>query len=124
MPCEAFADGLSVRIDERNAFEPDALVNCGAPSDDESLEANSPVVVVEVVSPSSVGRDSNAKLDGYFPVPSIMHYLVVTADSRRVLHFARDGEGTPRVSIVPADRALRLDPSGIELDVGAFFTRD
>ena len=28
--CEAFADGLSVRIDERNAFEPDALINWGS----------------------------------------------------------------------------------------------
>ena len=119
--CEAFADGLPVRIDDRNAFEPDALINCGDPPDDESLEANSPVVVVEVVSPSSVGRDSNAKLDGYFRVPSIMHYLVVTADSRRVVHFARDGDGAPKVSIVPADAVLALDPPGVELNVAAFF---
>lgn len=121
VPCEAFADGVTVRIDERNACEPDALVNRGEPPDDDALEAPSPVVVVEVVSPSSVERDSVSKLDGYFRVPSIRHYLVVTTDSRRVVHFERDVDGAPRAAIVPADASLRLDPPGLELDVAAFF---
>src|SRR6516225_1196112 len=29
LPCEAFADGLTVQIDARTAFEPDASVVCG-----------------------------------------------------------------------------------------------
>ena len=121
VPCEAFADGITVRIDERDACEPDALVNCGDPPDDDALEAPSPVIVVEVVSPSSVERDSVTKLDGYFRVASIHHYLVVTADGRRVVHFARDATGAPRASIVPSDGRLALDPPGIEIDVAAFF---
>ena len=70
-PCEAFGDGMTVRIDERRGYEPDALVHCGEPIDDDSLEAPSPVVVVEVVSPTSGARDTNAKLLGYFRVPGL-----------------------------------------------------
>ena len=29
LPCEVFADGVSVKIDARTAFEPDATVVCG-----------------------------------------------------------------------------------------------
>ena len=29
LPCEAFPEGLTVRIDRANAYEPDALVQCG-----------------------------------------------------------------------------------------------
>ena len=122
--CEAFADGITVRIDEHDACEPDALVNCGKAPDDDALEAPSPVVVVEVVSPSSVERDSVGKLDAYFRVPSIRHYLVVTTDGRRVVHFERDPSGAPRATIVPSDAALVLDPPGIEVRVASFFTDD
>lgn len=121
VPCEAFTDGITVRIDEHDACEPDALVNCGDPPDDDALEAPAPVIVVEVVSPSSVGLDSVGKLDGYFRVPSVRHYLVVTADTRRIVHFERDADGAPRAAIVPADASLALDPPGIALDVAAFF---
>ena len=31
LDCEAFTDGMTVPIDEHTAYEPDALVHCGAP---------------------------------------------------------------------------------------------
>src|ERR1700730_9572273 len=34
LPCEAFPDGMVVRVDDRTLYEPDALVRCGAPVDD------------------------------------------------------------------------------------------
>ena len=121
VPCEAFTDGITVRVDEHEASVPDALVNCGDPPDDDDLVAPNPVIVVEVVSPSSAGRDSVGKLDGYFRVPSVAHYLVVATDGRRVVHFERDASGAPRAAIVPPDATLALEPPGLELDVAAFF---
>ena len=76
LPCEAFGDGLTVRIDEHHGYEPDALVHCGDPIDDDALAAPCPVIVVEVVPPTSGARDTNAKLLGYFRVPGLRHYLV------------------------------------------------
>lgn len=118
--CEAFPDGMTVRIDERNAVEPDALVHCGEPVDDDAVEVSGPVIVVEVVSPSSVGRDSNAKLDAYFRVPSIRHYLIVNARSRRVVHYRRAEDGEIAVSIASGE-TLGLDPPGIEVRLDALF---
>jgi Uma2 family endonuclease len=46
--CEAFVDGLAVKIDEETSYEPDALVNCGEPVARDSMIAPNPVVVVEV----------------------------------------------------------------------------
>lgn len=116
LPCEAFTDGMTVRIDEHNGFEPDALVHCGEPIDDDESEVPSPVIVVEVVSPSSIGRDSNAKLDGYFRVVSVQHYLIVDTRSGRVVHYQRGDDGAPAVSLVSGD-TLTLDPPGIELSL-------
>src|SRR5690242_2673823 len=74
--CEAFADGMTVEIDETNDYEPDALVNCGPRIDSDSTVAPNPVIVVEVLSPGNKSTDTGVKLDGYLSVPSVVHYLI------------------------------------------------
>ncbi len=53
LPCHMMPDGMTVRIDARTAFEPDALVYCGPKVTPTSLEIANPVIVVEVVSPAT-----------------------------------------------------------------------
>src|SRR5262249_47020503 len=55
--CEAFTDGMTVPIDEHTAYEPDALVHCGAPIPAQQLTVPAPVVVVEVLSPTTRHSD-------------------------------------------------------------------
>ena len=66
LPCRVFPDGMTVRITARNAFEPDALVVCPPPTDLNTMEIPNPVIVVEVLSPSTAADDHGLKLDGYF----------------------------------------------------------
>src|SRR5215831_13565322 len=82
VPCRMFPDGVTVRITSRNAYEPDALVVCPSPPDLKTMEIPNPVIVVEVLSPSSAADDHGIKLDGYFSLPSVAHYLILDADRR------------------------------------------
>jgi Uma2 family endonuclease len=112
LPCEALTDGPAVRIDEHTAYEPDALVYCGdAPAPDSMLISN-PVIVVEVLSPTTRHSDTSAKLIGYFKLPSVAHYLIIDPDARTVTHHARNS--TPNLLI---GGPLRLDPPGLNLTV-------
>jgi Uma2 family endonuclease len=119
-PHEIFIDGMTVPIDANTAFEPDVLVHFGAPIAAKQLTVPDPLIVVEVLSPSSVRSDSKIKLIGYFKVPSVQHYLVIDPDKRVVTHHLRapDGGITAHSS---TDGALRLDPPGIELKVADLF---
>ena len=117
---EAFVDGLSVAIDSETAYEPDALVNCGEKISTGSMLAPAPVVVVEVASPSSSKRDTGLKVEGYFSVATIAHYLVVDLAKRIVLHYRRESEARIGVTIL-RDGALSLDPPGITVELAAFF---
>jgi Uma2 family endonuclease len=114
VPCEAYPDGMSVRVDADTVYEPDALVRCGTPLDDDAIEMADPLIVVEVVSPSSGRRDSGSKLEGYFRLPSVRHYLIVTIRNRAVIHHQRDEAGGITTRII-RDGPIRLDPPGIEL---------
>jgi len=120
LPCEAFMDGLIVRIDRDNAYEPDASVQCGTHLPDHLLEAPSPIIVVEVVSPSSKTFDRRTKRKGYFSLASLRHYLILDPDERLVEHHFRTTQGALD-SQTMATGSLRLDPPGLEIDVASFF---
>src|SRR3984885_5689229 len=79
------------------AFPPDAI------------EIDNPVVVVEVLSPSTAAIDHGRKLSGYFSVPSVQHYLILDPDRRVVIHHKR-GVGDAIETRVLTDGVARLDP--------------
>ena len=119
-PCEAFVEGLAVTVDDETAYEPDALVNCGATIAPDSLVAPSPVVVVEVTSPSSRNLDKSIKLAGYFRIASLSHYLVVDLAAQLVYHYRRNREGPITVTIV-RDGVMELDPPGLKVAMTEIF---
>src|SRR6266581_1141714 len=59
LPCHMLPDGMTVRIDETTAHEPDALVYCGSKLPPSTIEVPSPIIVVEVLSPSSRSIDAS-----------------------------------------------------------------
>jgi Uma2 family endonuclease len=116
LPCHMLPDGMTVRIEEDTAHEPDALVYCGEEVPASAVEVPNPVIVVEVLSPSTRRIDAAAKLAGYFRLPSVMHYLILDPDNAPlVIHHARDGDAI--ITRILRDGALRLDPPGIEMTV-------
>jgi Uma2 family endonuclease len=110
--CHALGDGMTVRVDDHTAYEPDALVYCGDRLARGSMIVSDPMIVVEVLSPATAHTDTSAKLIGYFKLQSVMHYLVLDPETRSVTHHGRD-----RLPEVLTTGRLRLDPPGLDLDV-------
>ena len=113
--CEAMPDGMTVPVDATTAYEPDALVYCGESIPERAVVAPDPVIVVEVLSPSTGRYDRHDKLSGYFAVASICHYLIVNIDRRMVIHHARSGDVIQTRLL--GSGILRLDPPGLDLAV-------
>ena len=117
--CGVYADGLAVRIANRRAFVPDVLVTC-PPSPDKILETSTPLIVVEVLSPSTAGFDHGAKLEGYFGLPSLVHYLLIDPDRRVLILHSRGREGIIETRIL-REGEVRLDPPGLAFNVAELF---
>jgi Uma2 family endonuclease len=120
LPCEAVTDSVAVRITARTAYQPDALVYCGERLPPEAREVPAPVIVVEVLSPSTEWRDAHRKLIGYFSRPSVAHYLTIDPRDRSVAHHKRAEGGLIETRIL-YDGLLKLDPPGLELTVADLF---
>jgi Uma2 family endonuclease len=120
LSCEAMADGMTVEVGDDTDYEPDALVNCGAPIGDEDIAAPNPIIVVEVLSPPTRSLDTGAKLADYFLVPSIQHYLIVRTNRRSVVHHQRRDDGGIETRLLTAG-CIALDPPGISFALEEFY---
>lgn len=112
-----FTDGMQVRTrGGQRGRQPDASVSAAPVTDRKAQVVPDPFIVVEVVSPSSERDDTGDKLDEYFELPSLQHYLIVRPDKRLIVHHAR-GEGGALKTTFVTGPTLRLDPPGLVLDL-------
>ena len=113
-------DGATVRIGPRTAYEPDAMVYAGPELPDSANEITNPIIVVEVLSPSSGTRDGTQKLANYFKVATIQNYLIVDPENRLVVHH-RCGTKSAFKTEVIREGTLTLDPPGLTLQIADLF---
>jgi Uma2 family endonuclease len=96
---------------------PDVFVRCG-PLADEAIECRDPLVVFEVLSPSTRSEDLVRKRWGYQAIPSLAHLVYVDAARVRIEIATRAPDGRWwSVFLDRLDDLLGLEALGIELAV-------
>jgi Uma2 family endonuclease len=121
LPCETLPDGMTVKIDDHTAYEPDAQVHCGERLADDTVIVPAPVIVVEVLSPRTATRDTGAKLADYFRLMSLRPYLIVRTDQLTVIHHRRGDGDAIETRVVPTG-SVQLDPPGIVLELDRIYS--
>lgn len=115
LPCEVYTDGVTVEVGDSD-YEPDAVLRCGARLSDDAITMPDPLIIVEVLSPSTSGIDRAFKLKEYFRLPELRHYLIVWADKQQIDHHRRGDDSGIETQIV-TDGEIRLDPPGVTITV-------
>ncbi len=120
LPYYLLLDCVAVRLDARTSFQPDLVIHCGDWLPDTEIEVTNPVVVVEVLSPSTRAVDMRLKVRRYFELPSIQHYLILDPDDRSIIHHAR-GTGDVLLTRIVSEGELQLDPPGFRIEAASLF---
>jgi Uma2 family endonuclease len=119
-PCRVLSE-FGVRLAERadSFYQFDLAVTC-APADASRRYVADPVLIVEVLSPSTQLHDRGRKLDDYRQLPSVKEILLVASEQRRVQHWRRDG---PRwiVEDLIGDADLRLTAVADPIPLAAIY---
>jgi Uma2 family endonuclease len=95
-PCIVVASDLRLRIAATTSYRyPDVMVICGNPDFFENRRdtVTNPVVVAEVLSPSTALIDRTEKLREYRQLASVQDYLLIEADEARIECFTRNSGG-------------------------------
>ena len=93
--CRAFPSDVAVHLSQNRDdryYYPDASVTCG-PLDRSARALENPVVIFEVLSPSTARIDQSEKKDAYLSCPSIQHYIIVDPERVNVIIYTREAGG-------------------------------
>src|SRR6185312_14639185 len=94
---------------------PDLSVTC-RPTGDRDDHIPDPVLVIEVLSPSTEREDRGRKKFDYFSTPSIVQYVIIEQDERRIELYSRaDTKWTDE--IIQGKGALNLSSVGVEISL-------
>lgn len=97
--------GFLVEANEISSFEPDVMVRCGN-LDGRSRRAQDPVIVFEVLSPSTMRTDRVLKFERYRAIPTVRQIVFVYQDSVRIESWLRqhdDWREAPVLLLRPED---------------------
>ncbi|MEL6746888.1 MAG: Uma2 family endonuclease [Pseudomonadota bacterium] len=114
-------DGAAVPIGTGKCPEPDVVVYLGARRPKMSLTIPEPVVIAEVLSPSTANFDRNEKRDAYFELPSMQHYLIVDPIAPAISRWVRGETGPEQGADVAPGEHLSLDAPDLQLELDEFW---
>lgn len=93
---------------------PDVFVD-RAIGDGKDLTAREPVLLAEILSPSSIARDFGEKAQEYTALPTLLHYLVLSQDEPRVWLWSRGEDGAFERPVMTEGRDESVTLSGFSL---------
>jgi Uma2 family endonuclease len=101
---------------------PDVVVDV-AGGELKDLTATAPVLIAEIISPSSARDDLGVKADEYLCLPTLSAYLVLAQDEPRAQVWLRTAEGfSPKALIVEGrDAAIKVASLGIDMPLAELY---
>jgi Uma2 family endonuclease len=119
-PCRVHSSDLRIRVPATGLVAyPDVSVVCGHverdPEDTNTIV--NPVVIVEVLSPSTEEYDRYEKLAHYKQLASLSEVLLVAHSQKEVEHWRRGADGQWAVSVARSTEVIALTSVGCTLDV-------
>lgn len=97
----------------KDKTKPDIVVRCG-PRQNQTYVTD-PLVVVEVLSPSTMDHDRGGKLKFYKSLPTLRHIALIYQDQMRVEHYERTEEGWRLDVLTSPSTVLRFDAVDFEI---------
>jgi Uma2 family endonuclease len=110
-PCQVFSEGMKVLAGD-DAFHPDVFISCDREFSADQLTFETPILVIEVLSPSTEAYDRGRKRASYRQLASLREYVLIDPDSRSIEVYRRDTDGAWGFSDLSQQAALELASVG------------
>ena len=117
---------MKVRTPDAESYcYPDVIIICGkAEYEDERQDVLlNPVVIIEILSPSTEAWDRGGKFERYQTIPSLREYLLVAQDKARIEKYTVEGKRWVLDTCSGADDTLRIESASIEIPLSEIYER-
>ncbi|MBD2767812.1 Uma2 family endonuclease [Hymenobacter sp. BT664] len=119
--CRVFDENVRLTIEDFFTY-PDVLVTCHPADRAETRTVRHPVLIIEVLSGSTEGRDRGWKFQQYQRLLELQQYVLVSQNRVLVESFVRTGHGTWELTTLrQPDDVLLLIPFPLRLPLTAIY---
>jgi Uma2 family endonuclease len=116
-PCRTFISDMKLRVREADAyFYPDVMVTCSPADAQAPMTKSEPLLLADVLSPSTASFDRGDKFAAYRSLPTLQEYLMVDIAGRRCELSRRDDKGLWVLHPFAADQAVALASVGLTIE--------
>lgn len=120
-PCRVFMSDVKLRVEEADAFYyPDVFVTCDA-RDTDSYVKRYPILVIEILSPSTEAIDRREKLLNYRKLPSLLEYVLIGSEQRGIEIYRLEADGSWTVATLEGDETLEISSVGTAIPAGEIY---
>ena len=120
-PCRPFTDGMKIQIASDTILYPDVFVTCDKADHATEMIFRAPMVVFEVLSPSTQGYDRSQKFALYRRLPALREYVLIDPETRRVEAFRRGSDDLWVLHDMSETAVLQLPALGVEIALAEVF---
>lgn len=93
--CRPFGSDARMHIPQNTLYTyPDIAVYCNNESNENEDNFTAPVIIIEILSPSTEGYDRGQKFELYKAIPSLQEYILVSSKTILVEAFRRNEQNT------------------------------
>lgn len=123
--CQVFTSDMAIKTPTLGPYRyPDISVVCGQVQVERiqciDLIVN-PVLIVEVISPTTEERDRNEKRTAYQNISSVQEYLIVSQEIPHITHYVREGETWRRADYSMGAEQIECPSVGITLKLDEIY---
>lgn len=123
-PCQGMSQDMKVQVGDQGLYAyPDYLIVCGEKQYRDVLL--NPLVLVEVLSPTTEQYDRTTKFDLYKQIESLREYVLVSQDTPRIERSIRDADDTWRQQpiLMGLDATLTLSSVSVAVPLADIYDR-
>jgi len=125
-PCRAYPSDMRISIPQTPHYTyADVVVVCGQTQLEDDFKDNllNPIVIIEVLSPSTESYDRGKKFESYQRIASLMEYVLVSQDRPRIEQFLRQPDGRWLYSETSAEGSIKLTSIDCELSLNDVYEK-
>jgi Uma2 family endonuclease len=125
-PCLVFTSDMRVRVSSKAYTYPDVSVVCDAPRFEDKHEDTlvNPVLIVEVLSPSTEQYDRAGKFERYQKLDSLQDYVLISQNRPRIELYSRQVDNSWLLrQMTDIDSALELPSVGCTLHLSDVYRK-
>ena len=121
--CRVQIEAVRLAVEEgRHYTYPDVMVSCDPADQRESQQLHLPILIVEVLSPSTEAYDRGLKFNQYKKLPSLRHYLLVSQTTWLVEWYQLTEYGAwAHTAMAEANDALAIPEMGLAMTLAEVY---